>query len=104
MTAIRKDYWIPRQESLSKRVIKSCYRCKRHQATALAQPPTEILPRDPTEGSLPFQLVVIDHVAPIAYVRRKVKRRNCTYWLELLPILTTEECIRSLKRLIARRG
>ena len=41
MTAIRKDYWIPRLQSLSKRVIKSCCGCKRHQVTAFAQPPLE---------------------------------------------------------------
>ena len=115
MTSARENYWIPRLRSLTKRVIKRCYGCKRHQVTAFAQPPPGNLPRDRTEGSWPFQVVGIDYAGPILYRTTKNHEKKSyillcacsltrSIYLELVPNLTTEECIRSLKRLIARRG
>ena len=114
MTEVRKNYWIPCLRSLIKRVIKRCYGCKRFQITAFAQPPTGNLPKDRTEGSSPFQVVGIDYAGPIHYRAKKDQKKSyillyaCSLtrglYLELLPDLTTGECIRSLKRLIARRG
>ena len=115
MADVRRKYWIPRLRSLTKRAIKQCYGCKRFQVTAFAHPPTGNLPRDRTEGSTPFQVVGVDYAGPIKY-RTKMKREGKAYillyacsltralYLELLPNLSTEEFLRSLKRLIARRG
>ena len=64
MTDVRKDYWIPRLRSLTKRIIKRCYGSKRHQASAFAKPPPGNLPRNRTEGSWPFQVVGIDYAGP----------------------------------------
>jgi hypothetical protein len=80
-----------------------------------AQPPPGNLPRDRTEGSWPFQVVGIDYAGPILYRTTKNHEKKSyillcacsltrSIYLELVPNLTTEECIRSLKRLIARRG
>ncbi len=115
MTSVREHYWIPRLQSLTKRVIKKCYGCKRHQVTAFAQQQPGNLPRDRTEDSWPFQVVGIDYAGTIMYRNKKDQEKKsyillsaCSHTrsihLELVPDLTTEECIRSLKRLIARRG
>ena len=108
MIEVRKNYWIPRLRSLTKRVIKRCYGCKRFQITAFAQPPTGNLPMDRTEGSSPFQVVGIDCRAKKDQKKSYILLYACSLtrglYLELLPDLTTGECIRSLKRLIARRG
>ena len=48
MTHIRKRYWIPKLRSLAKRQIKSCYGCRRFQATAIVNPPLGMLPKDRT--------------------------------------------------------
>ena len=115
MAAIRSRYWIPRLRQLVKRMIKRCYECKRFQAVAHAHPPVGNLPKDRTEGSVPFQVIGVDFAGPIAYQTKGNKDGKAyiilftcsltrTVYLELLPNQTTEEFIRSLKRLIARRG
>ena len=115
MAAIRSRYWIPRLRQLAKRMMKKCYGCKRFQAVARAHPPVGNLPNDRTEGSVPFQVIGVDFAGPIAY-RSKRNKDGKAYiilftcsltravYLELLPNQTMEEFIRSLKRLIARRG
>ena len=57
MTTVRETYWIPRLRYLTKRMIKSCYRCKRFQVTAFPKPPIGNLPKDRTVGERPFQVV-----------------------------------------------
>ena len=115
MAKIREQYWVPRLRRLTKRVIKHCHGCKRFQARAFANPPTGNLPNDRTEGATPFRVVGVDYAGPIKY-RSKTRREAKAYiilyacsltrglYLELLPNLGTEEFLRSLKRLIARRG
>ena len=98
MTAVRREHWIPRLRSLSKRVIKSCYGCKRHQASAFAQAPVGNLPKNTTKGSWPFQVIGIDYARPITYRARKGQEKKsyilldaCSLspalYLELLPDL-----------------
>ena len=115
MAKVRERYWIPRLRRLTKRVIKNYYGCKRFQAVAFAHPPTGNLPKDRTEGSIPFQVIGVDYVGPIRY-RMGGRKDGKAYivlfacsltralYLELLPNLTTDEFLASLKRLIARRG
>ena len=115
MAAIRSRYWIPRLRQLAKCMIKRCYGCKRFQAVTHAHPPVGNLPKDRTEGSVPFQVIGVDFAGPIAY-RTKGNKDGKAYiilftcsltravYLELLPNQTMEEFIRMLKRLIARRG
>ena len=74
MTEIRKRYWIPKLRSLAKRQIKSCYGCRRFQATAVVQPPPGLLPKDRTEGNHAFQVVGVDYAGPLKY--RKIQSGN----------------------------
>ena len=54
MAKVRDSHGMPRLRKLVKGVIKQCYGCKRFQITAFANPPQGNLPRDRTEGNLPF--------------------------------------------------
>ena len=54
MTKIREKYCIPRLRRLTKQVIKNCDVCKRFQMAAIKNPPTVNLPKERTEGSVPF--------------------------------------------------
>ena len=91
-------------------MINGCYGCKRHQASAFAQPFVGNLPKNRTEGSWPFHVISIDYAGP--RVRTQEKSYSLLYvcslfralYLELLLHLTTKECIRNIKRFIARRG
>ena len=67
MAAIRSRYWISTLKQLAKRMMKRCYGCKRFQAVAHAHPPVGNLPKDRTEGSVPFQVIGVDFAGPIAY-------------------------------------
>ena len=79
---------------------------------ALATPPPGLLPTDRTERSTPFEVI---GAGPIKY-RIRAKTEGKAYlalyacsltrglFLEVLPSLATSEFLRSLKRLIARRG
>ena len=68
-----------------------------------------------TEGSTPFEVIGVDFAGPIKYrIRAKTEEKAylalcaCSLTrgllLEVLPNLATSEFLRSLKRLIARRG
>ena len=116
MAKVREVQWIPRLRKLTKRVIRNCWGCKRFQAVAAPRPPAGPLPRDRTEGDDPFSVIGVDFTGPVKYLQRKSKKEQKAYiviyscsltravFLELLPSLETGEFIKSLKRLIARRG
>ena len=115
MARVREEFWIPRLQKLTKRVARKCSRCKRFQAVAFANLPPAPLPRERTEGNRPFNVIGVDFAGPGKY-RDKHKEEQKAYvvlyscsltrgvFLELLPSLETTELIKSLKRLIARRG
>ena len=115
MSRIRERYWVPRLRRLTKRVIKRCHGCRRFQVRAAARAPPGNLPRDRTEGSRPFQVVGVDFAGPIKY-RVTQKKEGKAYitlyacsltraiYMELSKSMETGEFLRSLKRLIARKG
>ena len=115
MACVRERHWVPRLRQLVKRVIKSCWGCKRYQALALAAPPPGMLPRERTEGSTAFEVVGVDFAGPIKY-RKSPRVEGKAYLvlyacnlsralhLEIVPNLETATFLGSLKRLVARRG
>ena len=115
MTKVQELFWVPRLRALVENVLKACSGCKRFQAMALAKLPPGLLSTDCTEGSTPFEVIGIDFAGPIKY-RIRAKTEGKAYlalyacsltrglFLEVLPNLATSEFLRSLKRLIARRG
>ena len=67
MEKIREKCWIPHLRRLTKRVINECVEYKRFQVTALANPPTGNVPKERTEGSVPFKSIGVDYAGPIKY-------------------------------------
>jgi hypothetical protein len=117
MALIRQQYWIPRLRQSTKKVIASCYGCKRFQVTAYHNPLVGNLPLDRTVGSTPFEVlgVGVDYAGPLIYKINKTKDGKAyillfacsltrSIHLELLSDQTTENFIKSFKRFIARRG
>ena len=115
MAKIREKYWIPRFRRRTKRVINECVECKRFQVTALANPPTGNLPKERTEGSVPFKSIGVDFAGPIKYFSKNksdMKAYILLYacgstlavYLDLLPDQTTEHLLHSLKCFVAKRG
>ena len=110
-----EKFWIPRLQKLTKRVVRICSGCKHFQAVAFANPPPAPLTRERTEGTMPFNVIGVDFAGPVKYRdKRKEEQKayvvlyscclTCRVFLELLPSLETTELIKSLNRLIARRG
>ena len=113
----RQRYWVPRLRQLSKKVIRKCYGCKKFHASTFRRPPIGLLPTDRTTGSVPFEVLGVDYAGPIGVVYEPARRGfrkayillfACSLtraiYLEFLPDQTAENCIKSLKRFIARRG
>ena len=57
MADVRERFWIPRLRRLVKKVIKACHGCKRFYALALQVPAPGLLPKDRTEGIVPFNVL-----------------------------------------------
>ena len=114
MTRVREKYWIPRLRQLAKKVRKNCHGCKRFTAVPLKAPVVGMLPRDRTVGERAFQAIGIDYAGPLYY--KKGKREQKAYiliyacslsralYLDLMPDQTCDAFLRSLKRMIARKG
>ena len=111
MAKVREQYWVPRLRQLTRKVIKSCYGCRRFQANAVQQPPPGLLPQDRTTGSRPFEAISVDFAGPIKYVKRRkdegkayVLLYGCSLtravYLELMPSLDTTKFIERFKQFI----
>ena len=115
MAEVREKYWIPRLRKLAKKVVKSCWGCKRFQAVAQATPPPGLLPTERTEGSGAFEIIGVDFAGPIKY-RQSPRVEGKAYLvlyacslsramhLEVLPNQETTTFLGSFKRMVARRG
>ncbi len=115
MSKVRESYWIPKLRSIAKKVIKQCHGCKRFHATALPAPPQGNLPKERSEGTIPFNIIGVDYAGPIIYKGKgKVEHKGymilytCSLTrrvhLEFLPNMNCDEFILSFKRYIAARG
>ena len=115
MTKVRETHWIPRLRKLTKKVIKSCWGCKRFRAQAYQSPPPGNLPTTRTQGVTPYETIGVDFAGPIKYqVTKKMEGKAYLalyacgltrgVYLDLLPSLETSKFLTSLKGFIARRG
>lgn len=115
MAEVREKYWIPRLRKLTKKVVKSCWGCKRFQAVAQATPPPGLLPKERTEGSGAFEIIGVDFAGPIKYRKSPriegkayLVRYACSLLraihLEVLPNQETTIFLGRFKRMAARRG
>ncbi len=115
MAKIREEFWIPKLRSIVKKVRKRCHGCKRFQVASLPAPPQGNLPKERSEGTIPFNIIGVDYAGPIIYKGKgKVEHKGyiilytCSLTrgvhLEFLPNMNCDEFILSFKRYIAARG
>ena len=115
MAIIRENYWIEGLRQLMAKVISKCHGCKRFQSKPSTTPSPGYLPETRTEKNLPFKVIGADYASQI-YCETKSKREEKVYilfctcsvsrtiHLENLNKQATEEFIKPLKKLVARRG
>lgn len=113
LTEVRARYWIPRGRQLIKQVIHKCPVCLRFEGRPYRGRPTPPLPEFQVQQSRPFAAVGIDFAGPLYCKGQETpKTWICLFTccstraihLELVPDLTAESFIRSLKRFSSRRG
>nr|XP_022902869.1 uncharacterized protein LOC111415413 [Onthophagus taurus] len=113
LAELRKRFWVPQGRQKVKAILNQCLKCKRLKG----KPGNEEcapLPKTRVTMTNPFNITGIDFAGPL--YANVAGQRTKTYimlftcaviravHLELVPDLTTECCIRGLRRFIARRG
>ena len=96
-------------------IIKKCHHCVIYRAMPFPSPKPRPLPKQAAQECHPFHEIGVDYAGPI-YDRSKNKAKEKSYillfprsvsravHLELVPNIFTQEFIKSMKRLRARRG
>ena len=64
LTALRKEYWIPRIFSLVKRVIRGCVHCRRFNERTIKLSQNSYKDYRLEPNSIPFSEVFIDYIGP----------------------------------------
>ena len=115
MAEVREKYWIPRLCKLAKKVVKSCWGCKRFHTVAQATPPPVLLTMERTEGSGACKIIGVDFAGAIKYCKSPQNEGKAylvlyacslsrAIHLEVLPNQDSTTFLGSFKRMVARRG
>ena len=114
LSLIRQKYWITQARASVRRLLSSCFDCRRRQAPLGQQkmaslPPDRVNPSEP-----PFSYVGVDCFGPLKVHRGRslVKRYGVLFTcmsiraihIEVVHSLDTDSFINALRRFIARRG
>ena len=116
LTEIRAKYWIVKGRSLVKSVVQQCVVCRRFDGRPHRPPAPPPLPEFRVSESPPFSSTGVDFAGPL-YVRTHGLTKSKKVWIclytccvtraisvDIVPDLSTDTFIRSLKRFCARRG
>ena len=112
LTELRSKYWIVRGRQFVRRILHQCVRCRRQHGKPYQPPPPQFWVRE----SQPVSSTGVDFAGPL-YIRGTTLSSSRKVWiclytccvtravhLELVPDMTAQAFIRSLKRLASRRG
>ncbi|XP_035657338.1 uncharacterized protein LOC118403009 [Branchiostoma floridae] len=110
----RKRYWIPKINSLVRKVISKCVVCRRQRGKPGEQKMADLPSHRVTPDEPPFTRVGVDYFGPIEVKRGRstVKRYGVIFTcmatravhIEKADSLDTDSCISALRRFVARRG
>lgn len=114
LALLRERFWLIRANTTARRVLSSCFQCKRRHGPAGEQKMADLPRPRVTPDRPPFTCVGIDYFGPFL-VRQKrslVKRYGAIFTclalravhLEISHTLDTDSFILALRRFIARRG
>lgn len=114
LAKIRDKYWIIRARVAVRRVLRSCYVCRRLAAQPAVQRMADLPVERVTSGKPPFSYVGVDYFGPflVKQGRSLVKRYGCLFTcltiraihVEIAHSLDTDSFISALRRFISRRG
>ncbi len=64
-----------------KRKKANCHGCKRFQASSIPAPPVGNLPKERSDGNIPFDVIGLDFAGPIIYKGKR--RQDCKGYIIL---------------------
>ena len=114
LSLLRGKFWVINASSMVRRLLASCFDCRRRQTPVNEQKMAD-LPQDRvTAGLPPFSNVGVDFFGPfmVKQGRRQVKRYGCIFTclairavhIEVTHSLDTDSFIDALQGFMARRG
>ena len=116
LTEVRSRYWIVKGRQFVRKMIFRCVKCRKHQARPYRPPPPPPLPSFRVQESQPFASTGVDFARPL-FVKDVHSSTSGKVWiclytccttravhLDLVPNMSAQAFIRSLKRFAARRG
>ena len=113
LIAVRDRFWVLKGRNLVRRIVKSCLVCRKYLPVRMKVPMAP-LPQDRVKHSHPFQVCGVDFTGPIyvssgngvqkSYIVLYTCANIRAVHLELVADQTTEAFLRSLRRMISRRG
>ena len=116
LTELRSRYWVVKGRSLVKVIIRRCQTCRRFEGLPFRAPPPPPLPTFRVKESPPFTYTGVDFARPL-FVKGKQSSESSKVWiclytccivravhLDIVPDMSTQTFICSLKRFAARRG
>ena len=116
LTQIRAKYWIVQGRSLVKSIIHRCVVCRRYEGRPYASPAPPPLPAFRVSEAVAFSSTGVDFAGPL-YIKTYGLTKSKKVWIclytccitravsiDLVPDMSTETFICSLKRFCARRG
>ena len=116
LTELRARFWVVRGRSVVKQIIRRCTICKRIEGLPYRPPKPPPLPRFRVAEEPPFTHTAVDFAGPLFLKVNKICEESkvwiCLYTccvvravhLDIVPNLSTEAFLRSVKRFAARRG
>lgn len=114
LSKLREKYWLIKGNSLVRKVLHDCVRCKRYQAPVIEQQMADLPLERVQPGQPPFSAVGVDCFGPyyVKQGRGNVKRYGVLFTclairaihIEIIDSLSTDSFINALRRFIARRG
>ncbi|VDO30809.1 unnamed protein product [Heligmosomoides polygyrus] len=115
LSALHKDYLIPRARRLVNSVISACKTCKRHQGRHYKYPATPDLPSERVTQSRPFENTGLDYFGPLTIRTEDSPEHKvwvCLFTcmstraihLELVMNNSTTHFLLAFRRFISRRG
>ena len=113
LCAVREKFWIIRGREATKRIIRSCTLCKRHEGLPYKSTFSPELPEMRVDDGPPFKNIGVDFAGPLMVENKgEMKCYVCLFTcastravhLELVESLDIESFIRAFRRFTSRRG
>ena len=116
LAEIRSKFWIVKGRSFVRQLLHRCVCCRRFEGKSYGAPPPPPLPSFRVNEQPPFTYTGVDFAGPL-YIKHREDTQSQKVWiclytccvvravhLDLVPDMSTQTFIRSVKRFTARRG